>query len=71
MVGNGAQRVLIGQKSLTNLFWGEFNVLKFPLPTEVNTVLAGEHAGCTARVVLSVNHDSGVWQLDNMGLLQP
>lgn len=62
---------LLGQVPLTNLFVGEFNMLQLALPSDVQSVLAGDHEGCTARVVLNVNQGSGVWQLDNMGFLQP
>jgi hypothetical protein len=50
---------------------GEFNMLQLALPEDVKSVLAGDHQGCTSRVVLNVNPGSGVWQLDSMGLLQP
>ncbi|HEX3763324.1 MAG TPA: FG-GAP-like repeat-containing protein [Kofleriaceae bacterium] len=62
---------LIGQQSLTSTFWGEFNPLSFPLPPDVQAVLSGDHADCTARVTLNVNPDAGIWMLDNMGFVQP
>lgn len=59
----------IGQRSLTNLFDGEFNQLSFDLSDTVAGVLSSSHTDCWWSIVLNVNNGSGDFVFDRFGFL--
>lgn len=56
----------VGQTELTHLFFGEFNTLSFPLPSNVLDALSDESAGCGLALALNVNNGAGRFVLDNL-----
>jgi hypothetical protein len=64
---SGIQNQYLGQKSLTGLFFGEFNTLQFPsLPNNVRLALQAPGKACSLKLALNVNAGSGEYILDNL-----
>ena len=66
----GLYNVYIGQQSLTNLFWGEFNDIGFNLPANVvQTLQQAGRTDCQWQIAVNVSSGSGTFHIDNFGFV--
>lgn len=63
----GIYNQYVGQKSLTNLFVGEFNRLSFPVPSNVRNALAGSHSGCQLSFTIVSSQSGASFLFDRFG----